>query len=157
MDQITLYLIRMLLFVFTLIFLQWFFKQSLSPLINFICIVGAVLAVFPTVWFGRRMLDNSPTPDRVEWVTTLIHAVLMVLFGIAIIKAVQTGSTWRGVLLSIPRTIGIVLVYLTGTITLLTVINLALRGLGAPFAIALSRKLATDWKYSWTRKWKLDF
>jgi len=26
-----------------------------------------------------------------------------------------------------------------------------LKGLGAPFAIALSRKLAADWLYAWTR------
>ncbi len=30
-------------------------------------------------------------------------------------------------------------------------VNLALKGLGAPFAIALSRKLAVDWLYAWTR------
>ena len=35
--------------------------------------------------------------------------------------------------------------------TLLTVVNLALRGLGAPFAVAFSRKLAVDWMYAWTR------
>ena len=40
---------------------------------------------------------------------------------------------------------------LTGAATLLTVVNLALRGLGAPFAIALSKKLAVDWLYAWTR------
>ena len=34
---------------------------------------------------------------------------------------------------------------------LLTVANLALRGLGAPFDIVLSRRLATDWMYTWTR------
>jgi protein-S-isoprenylcysteine O-methyltransferase Ste14 len=31
------------------------------------------------------------------------------------------------------------------------VVNLALKGLGAPFAISLSRKLAADWMYAWTR------
>jgi protein-S-isoprenylcysteine O-methyltransferase Ste14 len=29
--------------------------------------------------------------------------------------------------------------------------NLALKGFGAPFYIALSRKVATDWMYAWTR------
>jgi protein-S-isoprenylcysteine O-methyltransferase Ste14 len=43
------------------------------------------------------------------------------------------------------------LVVITGTAALLTVINLALRGLGAPFAIALSKRLAVDWLYAWTR------
>ena len=38
----------------------------------------------------------------------------------------------------------------TGAVSLLTVFNLALKGLGAP-GIALSRKLAADWFYAWTR------
>src|SRR4030042_1033151 len=33
----------------------------------------------------------------------------------------------------------------------MTVINLALKGLGAPFAVALNRRLAVDWMYAWTR------
>ncbi len=33
----------------------------------------------------------------------------------------------------------------------LSVVNLALRGLGAPFAVKISSRLATDWMYSWTR------
>jgi protein-S-isoprenylcysteine O-methyltransferase Ste14 len=43
------------------------------------------------------------------------------------------------------------LVIITGAAFLLTVINLALKGLGAPFFIALTQKLAADWLYAWTR------
>ena len=43
------------------------------------------------------------------------------------------------------------LVWLTGFATLLTVVNLALGGLGASFAAKLSSRLATDWMYAWTR------
>ena len=50
-----------------------------------------------------------------------------------------------------PTEIGLLLVIITGAATLLAVINLALKGLGAPFAVALSRKLAVDWLYAWTR------
>jgi protein-S-isoprenylcysteine O-methyltransferase Ste14 len=45
----------------------------------------------------------------------------------------------------------LVLVIITGAASLLTVINLALKGFGAPFFIVLSRKLASDWMYAWTR------
>jgi protein-S-isoprenylcysteine O-methyltransferase Ste14 len=45
----------------------------------------------------------------------------------------------------------LLLVIITGAAFLLTVVNLALKGLGAPFAIALSRKLVADWLYAWTR------
>lgn len=40
---------------------------------------------------------------------------------------------------------------MSGVAVLLAVANLALRGLGAPFAVALSRRLAMDWLYAWTR------
>lgn len=33
----------------------------------------------------------------------------------------------------------------------LVVFNLALKGLGAPFAVALTRVVATEWLYAWTR------
>jgi len=45
----------------------------------------------------------------------------------------------------------LVLFIISGAAFLLTVINLALKGLGAPFAIALSKKVATGWMYAWTR------
>jgi protein-S-isoprenylcysteine O-methyltransferase Ste14 len=73
------------------------------------------------------------------------------LFGIAIIKAIQTSGSWQGLIIPIPRSLGIILVYITGAITLLTVANLAIQGLGAPFAIALSRRLAKNWLYARTR------
>ena len=40
--------------------------------------------------------------------------------------------------------IGLLLVIVTGAACALTMVNLALRGRGAPFAIALSQKLAAD-------------
>jgi protein-S-isoprenylcysteine O-methyltransferase Ste14 len=110
-----------------------------------------MLAIFPIVFIGRRTLDSNPTIEHLNWVTTIVHALLMVLFGIAIIKAIQTGRTWQGWVIPVPRSIGLFLVCITGFITLLTVANLALSGLGAPFAIALSKRLATSWLYTWTR------
>jgi len=149
--QRTLTLIRVIAFASTVALWRWILQQSFSPLVNLVCIIGTLLAIFPTVWIGRRLLDIKPTREQVARVTTAVHTILMVLFGIAIIKAIQKGKTWPGLLIPIPHILGIVLVYSTGAVTLLTVVNLALRGLGAPFAIALSRRLATDWLYSWTR------
>jgi len=139
MRQIALTLIRVIAFALTLALWMWVLQQSFSPLVNLVCIVGTLLVIFPTVWIGRKLLDIKPTIEQVEWVTTVVHAILMVLLGIAIIKAIQTGNAWRGLVFPIPRSFGIILVYITGAFTLLTVANLALRGLGAPFAIALSR------------------
>jgi protein-S-isoprenylcysteine O-methyltransferase Ste14 len=71
--------------------------------------------------------------------------------GAAIIRAVTTHQDWPGWTLPIPAEIGWLLVIVTGAAVAVTVANLALKGLGAPFAIALSRRLAVDWLYAWTR------
>jgi protein-S-isoprenylcysteine O-methyltransferase Ste14 len=43
------------------------------------------------------------------------------------------------------------LMIVTGAVVMLTVLNLAVGGLGAPFAVALSKRLAVQWMYAWTR------
>jgi protein-S-isoprenylcysteine O-methyltransferase Ste14 len=73
------------------------------------------------------------------------------LFAVAIIRALTTHQDWPGWTLPIPAEIGLLLAIITGAAFLLTVVNLALKGFGAPFFIALSRKLAADWLYAWTR------
>ncbi len=151
MNRIVLTVIRTAAFVLTVALWRWLLGRTFGFWVNLLCIVGTVLAIFPTVWIGRRLLDQDPTQERVAWVTTLVHAVLMVLFGTAIVKAIQTGDAWQGVAIPVPHSLGWVLVCVTGAGTLLTVANLALRGLGAPFDIVLSRRLATDWMYTWTR------
>jgi protein-S-isoprenylcysteine O-methyltransferase Ste14 len=113
--------------------------------------VGGVLGVFPVVWIGRRVLDRRPTINQAHWVTTVVHFAVMALLGSAIIEAVRLGQTWRGWVIPLPAEVGWILMMATGTAVVLTVLNLALRGLGAPFAIALSRRLAMDWMYAWTR------
>lgn len=144
-------LARIAAFVLTVALWRWSLQLPPSPLVNVFCIVLTVSAVFPVVWAGRRLLDANPTVERAARVTTVVHAALMMLFGIAIVKAVRTGDTWQGLVIPVPPRLGTVLVYVTGAVTLLTVVNLALRGLGAPFSIALSRRLATDWLYARTR------
>jgi len=139
--------------LFTCVFLVWMLvlDQPFSNAANLFIIVGAVTVIFPIVWLGRMLLDRHPSPDRAARITTVMHAIVMILFGAAIIRAVTTYETWRGWLIPIPVEVGLLLALITGVAAALTVMNLALRGLGAPFAIALSRRLAVDWLYAWTR------
>jgi protein-S-isoprenylcysteine O-methyltransferase Ste14 len=97
------------------------------------------------------MLDKQPTMGRAVWVTTFVHFALGFALGVPITRAVTTHQDWSGWELPVPFGIGLVLVIITGAACLLTVVNLALKGFGAPFFIALSRKLAVDWLYAWTR------
>ena len=142
---------RIALLVLTWLIWLWVLNQPLSNIMNLSIIVGGVLLAFPIVWLGRMILDRQPTTSRAAWITTFVHYALGIPFGVPIIRAVTTHQDWSGWTLPIPVEIGLLLVIITGAAFLLTVVNLALKGLGAPFAIALSRKLAVDWLYAWTR------
>ncbi len=138
-------------FAGTVLFWRWLLRQHLSPPVAVLAIVGPVLLVFPSARAGRRLLDTYPTPERAMKVNTVVHAWLVLVFGIAIVTAIGTADSWRGLVLPIPHAVAAFLLYATCAVLLVTVGNLALRGLGAPFAIALSRRLATDWLYARTR------
>jgi protein-S-isoprenylcysteine O-methyltransferase Ste14 len=129
----------------------WMLNQPLSKIQNLSIVVGGVILTFPVIWVGRKILDKQPTLSRAVWVTTFVHFALGFVFGVPIILAVTTHQDWSGWALPVPSGIGLALVIITGTAFLLTVVNLALKGFGAPFFIALSRKLAADWLYAWTR------
>ncbi len=151
MRHIIEFLLRITLLVFTWLIWLWALNQPLSNIMNLSIIVGGVLLVFPLVWLGRMILDRQPTTSRAAWITMFVHYALGILFGVPIIRAVITHQDWSDWKLPIPVGIGLLLVIVTGAATLLTMVNLALKALGAPFAIALSRKLAVDWLYAWTR------
>jgi len=142
---------RIALLVFTWLIWLWILDQPFSKIMNLSIIVGGVLLTFPLVWLGRKILDQRQTIGHAVWTTTFVHFALGFTFGIPIIRAVTTYQDWSGWVLPVPSEIGLVLVVITGTAFLLVVVNLALKAFGAPFFIALSRKLAAEWLYAWTR------
>jgi protein-S-isoprenylcysteine O-methyltransferase Ste14 len=149
--SLVLRVIRAISFLLTVIVWRWVATSHSGPVASGLLIVGPIVLSFPVVWLGRTLLDARPVPEHTARMTAFVHYALMVLFGTAIIEAVQTGQGWRGWTIPLPAGIGLALLSISGFATILTVINLAVRGLGAPFAIALSRRLATDWMYRWTR------
>jgi protein-S-isoprenylcysteine O-methyltransferase Ste14 len=126
-------------------------NASLSNVINLFFIVGGVLLTYPLVLLGRKILDRHQTIDHAVRITTFVHFGLGFTFGVPIVRAISTHQAWTGWVLPIPPVIGLVLVIITGAATLLTVVNLALKGFGAPFFIILSSKLAADWLYARSR------
>jgi protein-S-isoprenylcysteine O-methyltransferase Ste14 len=151
MKHVTESLVRVALLAF-ICFIFWLVQNvSLSNVINLSIIVGGVLLTFPLVWLGRKMLDKQPTMSRAIWVTTFVHFGLGFTIGVPFVRAVATHQDWSGWVLPVPSVIGFVLVIITGAASFLTVVNLALKGFGAPFFIALSKKLAADWLYACTR------
>ena len=145
------FFIRIALMVFSWFLWWWAFNTPLSIAMNLSIIVGGVLLVFPLVWLGRKIIDRHTSTSEVAWITTFVHFAVGNLFAVTIIRAATTHQDWPGWVLPVPAEIGLLLAIISGAAFLLTVLNLALKGFGAPFFIALSRKLAVDWLYAWTR------
>jgi protein-S-isoprenylcysteine O-methyltransferase Ste14 len=142
---------RIALLAFIWLIWWWVLNAPLSNVMNLSVIAGGVLMTFPLVWLGRRILDRHQTISHAVWTTTFVHFGMGFTFGVPVVRAVSTYKDWSGWVLPIPRVIGLVLVIISGAAFLLVVANLALKGSGAPFFIALSRKLAADWLYARTR------
>jgi protein-S-isoprenylcysteine O-methyltransferase Ste14 len=151
MRHVTEFLVKVALFAFAWLSWRWALYASLSNAMNVFIIVGGILLAVPVAWLGRKMLDRHQTASGVAWTMTFVHFAVMLLFGVSVVRAVATHRSWLGWELPIPTEIGLALVIMSGAALSLTVANLALRGFGAPFFIALSRKLAADCLYAWTR------
>ncbi|MCX6135854.1 MAG: hypothetical protein NTU47_18780 [Ignavibacteriales bacterium] len=151
MKSMVLTIIRFVGFLFTIYIWRTVQFGRFSQLTSLAIIIGAVMLVFPVVWIGRRVVDVKPTIERLAWITTIVHMLLMVLYGAPVIQALRFFQVERGMNIPVPVEFGMVLGALTGVTSLLSVVNLALSGLGAPFAIALSKRLANRWMYRWTR------
>lgn len=111
----------------------------------------APLFAYPNTVLARRSLDAQPLITRAVWVNVPVHYAMMISLGVGIFPAIRLVSKWPGATIPIPRALGLVCMVLTGIAAALTVLNLAVRGLGAPFATKLSSRLAAGWMYAWTR------
>jgi protein-S-isoprenylcysteine O-methyltransferase Ste14 len=138
-------------FAITLVICSWVLHTRYATAVSAAIIVGATVLIVPASLAARHWLDREPTPRRIHVATFFLHWVLMILIGAALVEAIKTGPSWRGWTLPLPPGIGWTLMWITGVAGLLCVLNLAVRGLGAPWSFALSRRLATDWLYRWTR------
>ena len=118
---------------------------------NMALIWCAPLLTFPIALLGRKSLEVRPEVPWAEWVNIPIHYAMMIVLGAGLFPGFRLILHRPTVTISGLRQLLLILVVLTGTATFLTVLNLAWRGLGAPFAVKLSSRLATDWMYAWTR------
>jgi protein-S-isoprenylcysteine O-methyltransferase Ste14 len=139
---------------------QWIAGDGpIPPPAGPVIVLVATLLPLPAVFLGRWALDRNPTVERTAWVTTIVHYAVAIPLGVSLIAGIAAARVWPcayGGWLPLPcpdwpALVGLALVAISGIAALATVVNLALRGLGAPFAIALTRRLATDRLYAWTR------
>lgn len=129
----------------------WLINQELSLSSAIGIAIGGVVAIIPVVLIGRFSLDRQPSVERADLVTIVLHYLVAILFGSAVIAATKFGlssPTWT---IPIPSWLGLVIMAVGGIFLLLVVLNLAVKGLGAPFAVAQTRLVAVEWMYAWTR------
>jgi protein-S-isoprenylcysteine O-methyltransferase Ste14 len=138
-------------FVVTLLLWKWAAQLNHPVWLAALIALAAPALIFPVVSLGRSSLDQAPLASRASDVTRVIHFLVMCVIGSALVSAVVAASRLRWGSFPFPRILAGVLVITTGIAVLLTVLNLAARGLGAPWAISLSQRLATDWLYARTR------
>jgi protein-S-isoprenylcysteine O-methyltransferase Ste14 len=148
MKRVTLNILGLIL---TWIAWLWLIDQDLSLTSAFAIALGGILVVIPVVFVGRRLLDREPTIEWADLVTTILHYLVAILFGSAVIAATKFGLSSPSWLLPVPSWLGLGLMVIGGVFLLVVILNLAIKGLGAPFAVALTRLVATEWMYAWTR------
>ena len=131
----------------------WLASRSAgNSVLNIALIWGAPLLTFPIALAGRKALDAGPvSKKRAEWTNVAVHYAMMIALGAGVFPAVGLVQRSPGIAVPVPQPVGLALFGVTGFATFLTVLNLAVRGFGAPFAAKLSSRLATDWMYAWTR------
>jgi protein-S-isoprenylcysteine O-methyltransferase Ste14 len=145
------FLVRVALLALVVYVLWWTPELPLSQHMNLVFLVVLVLLTYPLVWIGRKILDKDPTRSHAAWITTFVHFGLGFTLAVPVVRAITRLPVLPGWVLPVPREVGLAMVIISGAASALVVLNLAVRGLGAPFFIALSRKLAVDWLYAWTR------
>ena len=112
---------------------------------------GAPLAVFPVSYAGRKALDARPTAAHASRMDIAAHYAVGAALGMGIFPAFRRLLAEPVIQTPWLRQAAGALVVATGAAAALTVVNLAWRGLGAPFAVKLSSRLATDGMYGWAR------
>ncbi len=133
----------------------WFLAGNFQPgrLWTILLIAGAPFLQFPITLLGRRAIKLQPDVERVRWASLFVHYGEMIVLGVSIFPAIRIAQNeyLHRAHSVFPPVMGQVLMLITGLAAALTVLNLAIRGLGLPFAAKLSSRLATDWIYGWTR------
>jgi protein-S-isoprenylcysteine O-methyltransferase Ste14 len=130
----------------------WWLASRSAGALSIVLIWGAPLLTFPISLLGRKALDAGPaSKKRAERATIPVHYAIGIALGAGIFPAIGLVERLPGIAVPVPRPVGLALFVVTGFATFLTVLKLAVRGFGAPFAAKLSSRLATDCMYAWTR------
>ena len=97
---------------------------------------------------GRWLLNRRPTTEQAALLTISIHYLEMILLGCPLIVAFHFTQAYPIASIPFPKAVSFPALRLLGVLATLAILNLAISGLGLPFAAAPSKKLATSWLYA---------
>ncbi|HTW47938.1 MAG TPA: methyltransferase [Acidobacteriaceae bacterium] len=112
---------------------------------------GSVLLVPLFALAALGLLNRRPTAQTAALLTVPVHYMEMILLGCALIVAWTLMQAHPLARIPFPRAVSMLLMQIFGAIAALTVLNLAVRGLGLPFAAIQSSRLASGWLYAHCR------
>jgi len=118
------------------------FPWAVAMVWGFVALVRVLAAL------GRWLLNRHPTAERAALLTIPIHYLEVVFLGCALIVAFRFTQAYPIASIPFPRSISFPVLRILSVVATLTVLNLAISGLGLPLAAVLSRKLATRWLYA---------
>jgi protein-S-isoprenylcysteine O-methyltransferase Ste14 len=127
---------------------RWATRQTFPFFWSIAVVWGGVALVPLLAAIGRWLLDRRPTAERATLLTIPIHYLEMILLGCDLIVAFRFTQAHPIAAIPFPRAISFPLLRLLSVLATFTVLNLAIGGLGLPFAAVLSKKLATTWLYA---------
>lgn len=144
-------LLKAVLMLLSIVIVAWMATAALSPgLLIFFAVVG-MLVTIPLVLVGRKLIDREPTVEQAQRVTTWMHFAFGIFVASALVAAVRYVAGHSQQMLPVPSWLGLGIMLAGSAVVLLVMGNLALKGRGAPFAVALTRLVAVEWFYAWTR------
>ncbi|MHA2275866.1 MAG: hypothetical protein ACXAC2_08875, partial [Candidatus Kariarchaeaceae archaeon] len=139
------------IFGFFLTLTSWVYilSQQFRSIIDILIVLSGPIFFVLFSLTGRLALNYFP--KYVNPINSIVHYSIMITMGSAILKAISSAKIkiWNAYLL--PRSLSVFLILLFGLLTLITVLNLVIKGFGAPFAIVSSRRIAHEWLYERTR------
>ena len=144
-------ILKGVLMLATITIVAWVSTAAFSPTQLIVIAMIGMLITIPLVLAARRIIDREPTVEQARKVTTWVHFVFGIFVASSLVAAVRYVVSNSQRTLPLPPWIGMVIMLASSIIVLLVMGNLALKGKGAPFAVSLTRLVAVEWFYAWTR------
>lgn len=129
----------------------WLINASLTASFYIWIAMGGVILLIPIIYAARWFLDRQPSIQRAYAIAAVIHYLIAIFLGSAMISAVRIAQLFPYWSSPLPTWLGLLLMICSGLVLLAGVIHLLNKGLGLPLGTEVTRLVVSNWLYAWTR------